>query len=145
MPRIRIDLPETFDFSTDLRVRIGDVNYGGHLGNDALLSLLHEARVRFLNGLGFSEGDAGGAGIIMTDAAIVYRAEAFQGETLRIDIAVGELTRHGCDFIYRVTNRETGKEVARAKTGIVFFDYRRRKIVRVPDAFRARLRSPASA
>ena len=48
MARIKLDLPERFPFSTELRVRITDVNYGGHMGNDSLLGLLHEARVRFL-------------------------------------------------------------------------------------------------
>ncbi len=36
MKRPRIEIPERFPHETRLRVRISDVNYGGHLGNDAL-------------------------------------------------------------------------------------------------------------
>ena len=57
MARIKLDLPGRFPFSTELRVRITDVNYGGHMGNDALLGLLHEARVQFLAHYGLSELD----------------------------------------------------------------------------------------
>ena len=48
MPRVKVALPATFPFRTEIPVRITDLNYGGHLGNDALLGLLHEARVHFL-------------------------------------------------------------------------------------------------
>ena len=49
MPRIKLELPEKLVFSTEIPVRITDINYGGHLGNDSILSIVQEARVRFLN------------------------------------------------------------------------------------------------
>ena len=137
MARIELNLPDVFGFSTELTVRVGDINYGGHLGNDALLSLMHEARVRFLAQYGFSEKDAGGAGLIMTDAVILYKAQAFSGDKLLIELAVTDISRSGCDFVYRITNKENGIEIARSKTGIVFFDYSRNKVVRVPEKFKA--------
>jgi len=139
MPRVKLNLPEHFLFTTEIDVRIGDINYGGHLGNDALLALLHEARVRFLGRMGYSEKDVEGAGIIMTDAVIVYRAEAFHADLLRIDLAVDDMQAAGCDILYRVLNARDQKEVARAKTGIAFFDYTSRRVVPLPEQFRARL------
>ena len=135
MARIKLDLPEQFPFSTELRVRITDVNYGGHMGNDALLGLLHEARVRFLAHSGLSELNIYGAGIIMADSVIVYKSEAFPGELLELAVTVTDFNRYGCDFVYRVTEKTSGREVARAKTGIVFFDYQQRAIQRVPQPF----------
>jgi acyl-CoA thioesterase FadM len=139
MSRVRLEMPEAFSFSTEIAVRITDVNYGGHLGNDALLTLLHEARVQFLRSFGWSEMDAAGAAMIMTDAVIVYRHEAYPGDILRVEIAVCDLQATTCDIFYRVTNRSTGIETARIKTGIAFFDYERRKIVPMPDQFRSRM------
>ena len=136
MARIKLDLPERFPFSTELRVRITDVNYGGHMGNDALLGLLHEARVRFLTHYGLSELNIYGAGIIMADSVIVYKSEAFPGERLELAVTVTDFNRYGCDFVYRVTEKASGREVARAKTGIVFFDYQQRAIQKVPQPFR---------
>jgi len=136
MARIKLELPEHFHFSTELTIRISDINYGGHLGNDAVLSLVHEARVRFLKQYGYSELNIEGTGIIMGDAAVVYKSEGYHGETLIVDVAVGEFRNAGCDFFYRLTNKETGNEIARAKTGIVFYDYGLKKTAGVPAKFR---------
>ena len=136
MARIRLELPETLPFHTEIPVRISDINYGNHLGNDAVLSLAHEARVRFLKQHGFSELDIDGVGLIITDAVIVYKNQAFYGDVLSVSVGVGEFNRRGCDVFYRLTDLASGREVARAKTGIVFYDYHRRKIAGVPESFR---------
>ncbi len=137
MARVKLDLPETFFFSTEIPLRIGDINYGGHLGNDAVLSIAHEARVRFLKQYDWTELDIDGRSIIMTDAVVVFKAEAFYGDTLVAEVTVGDMTATGCDLLYRLTHKETGKEIARVKTGIAFFDYGIRKVTEVPEKFRS--------
>lgn len=139
MPRITLTIPPTLPFSTAIPIRIGDINYGGHLGNDAVLSLVHESRVRFLASMGYTEHDIEGGAIIMSDAAIVYRGEAHYGEVLRIEVGVGDFSGSGCDMLYRITREGSGEEVALCKTGIVFFDYVRKKPQRVPARFRERM------
>ncbi|MFQ5864180.1 MAG: acyl-CoA thioesterase [bacterium] len=129
-------MPRIFPFSTEIKVRISDINYGGHLGNDTVLSLMHEARARLLQEHGFSELNIEGLGLIMIDSAIVYKSESFYGEILKIDVAIENFDKYGCDFIYRITKKDTGKEVARAKTGMVFFDYEIRKLAEVPKIFK---------
>ncbi len=136
MARTKLDLPAEFHFATELVIRVGDINYGGHLGNDAVLSLIHEARVRFLKEHGYTESNIEGAGIIMADAVVIYKSEGFHGDILTVEVEVRDFQNAGCDFYYRLSNRETGTEVARAKTGIVFYDYAARKTVRVPAGFR---------
>jgi len=136
MARIKIDLPDRVVFSCTIPVRITDVNYGGHVGNDSLLSFLHEARVQFLRNFGFAEHNVEGKGIIMADAVLVYKSEIFYGETLTIDVGLADIQRHGLDMTYKVSSN--GKEVARAKTGIVFFDYDKRTIASMPEEFKNR-------
>ncbi len=136
MARVELNLPETFKFSTEIAVHIGDINYGGHLGNDAMLSLIHEARLRFLKKYSFTEADIDGVGLIMTDVVVVYKAEVFHGDILVFDVTVNDFSRTGCDFLYRITDKQKGREVARAKTGIVFFDYQTKKVVAVPKKFK---------
>lgn len=144
MARIRLDLPSVFPYSTVVPVRITDINYGAHLGNDALLGILHEARVRFLNHLGYNEQNIEGFSIIMSDAAIIYRSESFYGDQLNIQIAVGDFHTFGCDIFYKVSELNSGREVARAKTGIVFFDYENRKPIEVPNGFERKFRGDLS-
>ena len=139
MARIKIDLPDLFPFETTIPIRITDLNYGDHLGNDTVLAFAHEARVRYLRSLGLSELDAGGAGLTMTDAAVVYRSQGRFGQVIRIQVAASEFGRSSFEMVYRMTDGDTGGDVALVKTGMAFFDYGRQKIVAMPADFRERL------
>lgn len=135
MARVRLDLPDEFTFSTTLDVRVSEINYGNHVGNDRMVSLLHEARLRFLREHGFGEFNVGGVGVIITDLVVQFLAESFVGDELTFHIGVTDFNKYGCDFIYKVENKAQDKQIAQAKTGIVFFDYDERKVVRVPKVF----------
>jgi len=135
MARIKLKLPEKFIFSTLIDVRITDINYGGHLGNDSVLGIIHEARVRLLADKGFSEGDIGGVGILMMDAVINFSSEGFYGDKLRIDVAVDEITNAGCDIYYRFVNVANEKVIVKAKTNIAFYNYESKKVTRTPKVF----------
>lgn len=135
MARVKLTLPDVWRFDTGLTVRIGDINYGGHLGNDAVLSLAHEARLQYFKSLGYSEIDIEGVGIVLADAVVVYRAEAFHGDALRVRVGLADFNAYGFDMFYHLENPAAGKEIARIKTGIVFFDYQTRKIASIPPAF----------
>lgn len=139
MARIKIDMPENYLFTTEIPLRISDINYGGHLGNDAVLGLIHESRVQLLENYGYTEMDVEGYGIIMTDTAIVYKSEGFYGDRIKIDVTVGDFNKYGCDIYYLLSNKKTAADVAHAKTGIVFFDYNQRKVVPLPERFRENL------
>jgi acyl-CoA thioester hydrolase len=144
MPRIKIDLPADFNFSTIIPVRITDINYGGHVGNDAILSLLHEARLQFLRHLGYSELEFSGVGLIMADVAIEFKSELFYGDTLIASVTPGELGKVGFDVIYRLEKEKAKGDpakviVALAKTGMVCYDYAAKKIVAIPARARAAL------
>jgi len=136
MGRVRVEEPQTYVFTTEIDVRITDINYGGHLGHDRILSLAQEVRARFLNKHGFTELNIDGAGLIVRDAVISYKKEVFYGETLKIDMAVIDVKEKTCDFVYKFTETSSGSEVAMAKVGAVFFDYRRRKSAVIPEKFR---------
>ena len=139
MPRIKISLPETFSFSTTLTVRITDLNYGGHLGNDAVLSLIHEARMQFLQHHGFSELEFAGVGLIMSDVAIEFKAEGFFGDRLTAYVAAGDFSRVGFDLYYKLVKGDSPTPVAFAKTGMVCYDYNAKKVAAVPDQAKAAL------
>jgi 4-hydroxybenzoyl-CoA thioesterase len=144
MARIEITLPDSFPFTTEIQLYIGHINYGGHLDNALLLTVVSEARLRFFKSMGYSELNVEGVGIIVADAALQYKSEAFHGEVMVVRMAAGDFNNVGCDLLWRMTEETTGREVARGKTGIVFFDYAKRKVARVPEGFR-RLASRAES
>ncbi len=134
MARLKLDLPEKFQFSFEEKVRISDINYGGHMGNDAFLSVLHEARVQFFKSFGWTELNLAGTGTIMADSAMIYKGEGFHGDRLLVEVAAADIHKLGFDVYYRITNIETKKVLLEAKTSILSFDYQSRKLAPLPQA-----------
>ena len=135
MARIKIAIPEQFSFSCQIPVRITDINYGGHVGNDTILTIVHEARMQFLNSLGFTEMNFGGIGMIMADAAIEFKNELFYGETVITSVVVTDISKIGFDLIYKLEKEKEGnkKIIAIAKTGMICYDYSVKKITAIPE------------
>ena len=134
MPRIKVELPDHFSFTTNIPVRITDLNYGGHVGNDTVLSIIHEARVQFLKNYGYEELNMGGAGLIMSDVAIEFKNELFYGDTIKVSVAANDFSRVAFDICYKLEkiDQPANKLVAIAKTGMVCYDYEKKKIIPVP-------------
>jgi len=141
MARIKIDLPETFSFTTRLAVRITDLNYGNHVGNDKVLSLLHEARVLYLVSLGYSERQLEGVSLIMADAGLIFKQEMYYGDELLISIRPEAFSRVGFDLVYKI-EKKNGEEwitAVVAKTAMACFNYDLKKVVSLPAAALAKL------
>jgi acyl-CoA thioester hydrolase len=137
MARIRIELPEQFIFSTKIAIRITDINYGGHVGNDTILTLIHEARVQFLKHFGYEELNVEGTSLIMSDAAIEFKNELFYGDTITAFVTANNFSRVGFDLVYKLTRNDTS--VAHAKTGMICYDYKLKKVVSLPDKAKEKL------
>jgi acyl-CoA thioester hydrolase len=142
MSRIKIDLPAHFIFSTEIPVRITDLNYGNHVGNDTILSIAHELRMQWLWSIGYaSELAIEGIGLIMVDAGISFKSELFYGETVLGSLAIDGVSKTGFDVYYKLEKKVLSELqlVAIAKTGMLCFDYESRKIVQTPENFRKKL------
>src|SRR5215213_973035 len=139
MARIKITLPEIFRFTTTIPVRITDLNYGGHVGNDKVLALLHEIRVQFLESFNYKELEIEGTSLIMSDVAIEFKSELFYGDVVEASVSANDFTRVGFDLYYKLVNQKKEKIVAIAKTGMVCYDYRNKKVVTVPGVLRSKL------
>ncbi len=138
MARVDIALPHQFAFATAISLNEGHINYRGHLDSVLLLSVVWEARQRFFESIGQSDLEGPGIGFVIADAAVQYRSEALLGETMLVQMTAADFTSKGCDLPWRMSEKDSGREVARGKIGIVFFDYAARKAVLVPEGFRQR-------
>lgn len=137
MPRVSIELPFAFSFTTEISIRITDINYGGHLGNDSILSIIHEARLQFLNHLELSETSTTGPGLIMRDVTIEFKKEAFYGEKLQVSVAAMQIEKFSYDLVYKLARNQD--VIAVAKTGMISFDYSRKRIAPLPEETITRL------
>jgi YbgC/YbaW family acyl-CoA thioester hydrolase len=136
MARIKLHLPEKFNFSTRIKIRIADINYGNHLANHVYLELMQEARMQFFMHYGFSEKNLAGVSVIMGDCAIVYKKECFYGDELEIAVAAADFGTRSFDLLYKFTRVADGALVCEGKTGMVCYNYESKKTVNVPLAFK---------
>lgn len=137
MARIQLQFPDDqFYFTTTLAVRSTDINHGNHLGNDSMISMISEARACFLHEFGVSEAPRDGPGIIVTDVATMYRAEAHARDQLLFEVGVMDFNKYGGDITFRITRPADSALIALAKQGFVFFDYADGRVVEMPAAFR---------
>ncbi len=141
MARKKIGLPGQFSFSCIIPVRITDINYGGHVGNDTILSIIHEARMQFLNNAGYTEMNFAGVGMIMAHVAIEFKSELFYGDEVIASITALDFSKIGFELVYKLEKQTDGqmKTVALAQTGMICYDYERKKIVNVPEEARLKL------
>src|ERR1017187_10264485 len=105
MGRIRIDLPQRRLAAVTIPVRITDINYGNHVGNDSLVAIIHEARMQWLQMKGYTEMDVCGTALIMSEIAVTFKNEAFYPDTIEVELLAGDISRVGFDFFYSLTTR----------------------------------------
>lgn len=134
MTRIRIELPEKCIAVFTIPIRITDINYGNHVGNNSLVEIIHEARMQFLWKYNFTEMDAGGSSLIMNELVVEFKSESFYKDDLEVKIFAGEISRAGFELFYSISAIRNGLStiVANAKTGMVCFDYNEKKVVAMP-------------
>ncbi len=123
-------------FSTEIAVTIDQVNYAGHVGVDAYLAIVHEARMRWLKLQGMSELNLGdNIGYVITKASMRYKAQSFHGDVLIVECTCANLQKKTVDFFYKVIKRDSGKVAAIGETTHAFFDHKLGKIANPPREF----------
>ena len=135
MPRVTLVEQSSYEYSHPLIVRTTDINSAGHLGNDAMLGLVQEARVNFLKVLHFNTIVRGRqrVGLIIGDLAMNFKAEAFAFDQLSVDCQIDELREKSFRLFYRV--RRGDQLIALVETGMIAYDYLNKKAVELPSRF----------
>lgn len=127
-------------FSTEIIIRVTDLNYGAHLANDTVLSYFHEARVRYFDALGVSEANIGDdTSLTQTEAHIEYKNEGFLADLLTIFVWIDEISRVRFRINYDIVRESDGKHIAQGYTVLAGFDYSTRRPKKIPESFRERI------
>lgn len=143
MARTRIELPEHFIATFQIPVRITDINYGNHVGNDSFVAILHEARVQWLQKNDYTELSIEGIGLIMSDLVVEFKNESLYGDIVEVKIGVGEISKIGFELYYQLISKRNNEIIilANAKTGMVCYDYSVKKIVGIPEKVKIMLKA----
>ena len=139
MARIKIEMPEHISFITYMPIRITDLNYGGHVENDMILSIIHEIRVQFLQYHGYKEFELEGTGLIMNDVAIeIQKNEIFYGDKIKASVVAGDFSKVRFEIFYKLEKETAEKNIIVAnlykKRGWFVTITNWKKIVAVPAA-----------
>jgi acyl-CoA thioester hydrolase len=139
MPRIKLEIPPHAIATITIPVRITDINYGNHLGNDAFVAIVHEARVQWLQQHGYTELNIEGTGLILADLAVEFKAESFYGDNIEIIITTGEISKVSFELYYQLFAQRNNTKIvlALAKTGMVSYDYGAKKVIAIPQKLRS--------
>ena len=139
MARIKLKKQQRYQFHHQLTVRVGDINYGGHLGNDAVVRLCNEARVAMMRQLGCSELDLGDGktAMVMTELAVNYVGEGFLFDEVTIHTCVGAVGYFGFRLHHLLEKVDGGRAqpLALVETALSAFDHHSRQIGDLPPAF----------
>lgn len=135
MARVKLEIPENIIARVTIPVRITDINYGNHLGNDAFVSIIHEARMQWLQQYGYTELNIEGAGLILADLILEFKSESFYGDNIEIAIIAGEISKVSFELYYHLCTKRNEKSIvlALAKTGMVCYDYAAKKVIAIPE------------
>lgn len=139
MPRIKLFPPEKFfNIPIKIPVRITDINYGDHVGNDSLVSIIHEARMQFLQQHSFTELNIEGIGLIMSELIVEFKNESFYKDVIEVKLAATEISKVSFELFYKLTCLRNKGDVliAYAKTTLVCYDYESKKVVAIPGKLR---------
>ncbi|MBP6022279.1 acyl-CoA thioesterase [Ferruginibacter sp.] len=144
MARVKLLIPENKIAVLTIPVRITDINYGNHVGNDAFISIIHDARMQWLQQFGYTELNIEGTGLILADLAVEFKSEAFYGDTIEVIISVGEISKVSFELFYQlsVNRNNTPLVLAFAKTGMVCYDYAIKRVVAIPEKLKRILLKP---
>lgn len=133
MSKVTINEPDDYSFITEIDVTINLVNSAQHLGNENVIALMNEARIRYAQQSGLESSS--GINYINADLAVVYKSEAFYGDRLKIAVAANGVHKYGCDFIFRITCLSDGRLIALGKMAMLAFDYQHSKACQPPENF----------
>jgi acyl-CoA thioester hydrolase len=125
------DLPGAFRYRRSVEVRFGDTDAMGHVNNAVFLTYVELARAGYYRaaaagrvGIGANERDQA---FIIADARLAFRAPAFFGEYLTVEVRTAHVGTRSFTTEFRITAPESTDGAARlvviATTVQVGYDY----------------------
>ncbi|WP_101758822.1 thioesterase family protein [Oceanicoccus sp. KOV_DT_Chl] len=136
MPKIDITFPAQVLFSTDITVHDSYINRGNHVGNSRYVDLCNEATLRFFRSRNTAEYTIANQVLLNSGFSVQLKTEAKYADVLTVELGVDNFHRCGCDFIYKIENKNSDRVIALASLSFLSFDYQLGKVVDASAAFR---------
>ena len=132
------DLTGPFSHELEITVRFADTDAMGHVNNAKYLTYCEIARIRYwtdVTGEPISLGTEGAESLILAEARITYRAQAFHGEVITVQTRATRIGRSSFTLEHRLLACIVGdapRLVAVSESILVRYDYATGRPVALP-------------
>jgi acyl-CoA thioester hydrolase len=123
------DLTGVFRHRVEIVIRFADTDAMHHVNNAKYLTYCETARIRYwvdVTGEQFELADKSAESLILADARITYRAEAFYGEVITVETRATRIGRSSFSLEHRLlaaVPAGTPRLVAVSESVLVMYDY----------------------
>ncbi len=123
------DLTGPFRHQVEIQVRFADTDAMGHVNNAKYLTYCEGARLRYwtdVTGEPISHRTGGAESLILAEARITYRAQAFHGQLVTVESRATRIGRSSFTLQHRLLAGVPGEEpglVAVSESILVRYDY----------------------
>lgn len=135
--------PDDFKFHSEVEVRFRDLDAMGHVNNAVYFTYFEVARTGYMRALGhrppveISPADL--YPFILLDVYCKYLAPAVLAQELNVYLRTSRVGTKSYEFEYLISDRNDGHPLATGSSTQVYYDYRRKKTLPIPDDFRRRI------
>ena len=122
-----------------VNVAWGELDAFGHVNNTVYFRYFEDARIAYLDAIGFRGGPPTGVGPILHSTMCRFRRPLGYPDTLRVGARVTEVGDDRLTMEYRVVSGRLGEVAAEGGGVLVAFDYAKGAKVALPRGVRARI------
>ena len=129
-------------FEISIKVIFRDLDAMGHVNNAVYFTYMETARTTFF-GESLELSGPKELPVIVAEATCTYLSPLVMGDTLWLSMGVSRIGQRSFDLAYLMRAGD-GRQVARAKTIMVTYDYAVREAIPIPDTLKTILQSTRS-
>lgn len=119
-------------------VRFGETDALGHVNNTSYFIYLEEARIRFIEALGF-DMNVEYWNFILASTKLDFINQGFFNQVLTIKTYVSKVGTKSFELMHEISCSQTGEVIAKGNAVMVYFDFELQKSSQIPEDIREQL------
>jgi acyl-CoA thioester hydrolase len=123
-------------YTVEIQMRFRDIDGMGHVNNAVYLSYAELARTQFYMKFA-SRRTLDEIDFILAHVDIDFESQAVWGDQIQVAVWPSKIGTSSFTLSYEITEKRSGRVLARARSVLVSYDYEKKKSKPIPAPFRA--------
>ncbi|MBO0962053.1 acyl-CoA thioesterase [Neobacillus sp. MM2021_6] len=124
---------------TKVTVRFGETDALGHINNTSYFIYLEEARIRFIEQLGFKM-NIENWNFILASTKCDFISQGYFGQELTIKTYVSKIGTKSFQLEHDIVSTQTNELIAKGNAIMVYFDFETQKSEQIPELLKEELK-----